>query len=138
MAAHQEATREWWDNESHHFELFVSEAVRQEASAGDPNAIRRRLEAMEGIPLLKISDESRDLAKILIDKIHLPPKAAIDALHISVATVNGMDFLLTWNCRHIANATLQRSMRMICENASYSFPIICTPLELIEEHGNEG
>lgn len=137
MAAHQEATREWWDNERQHFDLFVSEAVIQEASAGDSEAANRRLEAIEGIPELQITDKARDLAKILIDKSRLPNKASIDALHVSVATENGMDYLLTWNCRHIANATLQRSMRVICEDAGYLLPIICTPLELIKEYGND-
>ncbi len=133
MAAHQEATRDWWDEERHHFDLFVSEAVIQEAAAGDAEAANRRLEAIKGIPELQVTDEARELAKILIHKGQLPNKAIIDGLHISVATTNGMDYLLTWNCRHIANATLQRSMRVICEDAGYMLPIICTPLELIEE-----
>ena len=133
MAAHQEATREWWDFERHHFDLFVSEAVIQEAAAGDIKAARRRLEAVEGILELEITSQASELAKALIHNGQLPDKAAMDALHISIATVNGMDSLLTWNCRHIANATLQKSMRIICEDAGYTLPIICTPLELIKE-----
>ena len=136
MAAHQEATREWWDNEKHHFDLFISEAVVQEASAGDSEAANRRLEVIKKIPRIQITDNARDLAKKLIDKGRLPDKANIDALHISIATVNGMDYLLTWNCRHIANATLQRAIRLICDDAGYVLPIICTPLELIEENIN--
>lgn len=91
------------------------------------------MEAIKQIPLLQITDEARNLAKVLINEVCLPKKAGIDALHISVATINGMDYLLTWNCRHIANATLQRSMRRICEDAGYLLPVICTPLELVEE-----
>ncbi len=132
MAAHQEATRQWWDDERHHFDLYVSEAVIEEASAGDAEAARRRLDVIDGIAELKITDEVRDLAKALVEHGQLPRKASLDALHIAIATVNGMDFLLTWNCRHIANATLQKSMRTVCENSGYALPILCTPMELTE------
>lgn len=132
MAAHQEATRQWWDEERHHFDLFVSEVVIEEAAAGDPEAAQRRLDAIQGIPELQISNEGRDLAKSLIEHGKIPQQAILDALHIATATVNGMDFLLTWNCRHIANATLQNSMRSICEGSGYALPILCTPIELTE------
>ena len=132
MAAHQEATRQWWDDERHHFDLFVSEAVIEEAAAGDPEAAQRRLDAIEGTPELQITNEVRDLAKSLIEHGQLPQKASLDALHIATATVNGMDYLLTWNCRHIANATLQTSMRSICEGFGYVLPTLCTPIELTE------
>ena len=132
-AAHQESTRNWWDVEREHFDLFVSEAVVQEASACDPDAAKRRLEAIKRLPELKITDEARELAKILFIRGHMPEKSKVDVLHIAIATVNGMDYILTWNCRHIANATFQRSMRMICEDVNYSLPVICTPLELLEE-----
>lgn len=137
MAAHQEVTRNWWDNERHRFDLFVSEPVIQEASAGDVEAADRRIEAVKGISQLQITNEAGELAKALIRKGRLPAKAGMDALHISIATANGMDYLLTWNCRHIANATLQKSMRAICEDAGYTLPIICTPLELIEDNRDD-
>jgi hypothetical protein len=137
IAAHQEATKDWWDNEPHHFDLFVSEPVIQEASAGDVEAANRRIEAVKGISELQITNEASELAKILIRKGLLPANAGLDALHISIATANGMDYLLTWNCRHIANATLQKSMRAVCEDAGYTLPIICTPLELIEENRDD-
>jgi hypothetical protein len=69
---------------------------------------------------------------MLMEQGELPQKASLDALHIAIATVNGMDYLLTWNCRHIANATLQKSLRMICEEAGYELPVLCTPIELLE------
>ena len=108
----------------------MSEAVIEEAAAGDPEAAQRRLDAIQGIPELQISNEGRDLAKSLIEHGQIPQQAILDALHIATATVNGMDFLLTWNCRHIANATLQNSMRSICEGSGYALPILCTPIEL--------
>ena len=137
MAANQETTRNWWDDERQYFDLFISEAVIQEASAGDLDAARRRLEVIQELSELPITDEARLLAKALIQQTPLPEKARIDALHVATATVNGMDYLLTWNCRHIANATLRNSMADVCRAAGYEMPIICTPLELIQEHDHD-
>jgi len=132
VAAHQEATRQWWDEERQHFDLFVSQAVIEEASDGAPEAVQRRLKAVEGIAQLEITSETRDLARALIEGGKLPEKASVDAIHIATATVNGMDFLLTWNCRHIANATLQKPLRTLCEDLGYALPVLCTPIELAE------
>jgi predicted nucleic acid-binding protein len=137
MAAHQEVTRSWWDDERHAFDLYVSEAVVQEASLGDASAAQRRLEALSDIFELQITDEARLLAKELVEKTPLPKTARVDALHIATATVHGMDYLLTWNCRHIANAAMRKSLTEICETAGYEIPVICTPLELIEEYGSD-
>jgi len=132
MAAHQEATRQWWDDERHHFELFISEAVIEEATAGDPQAAQKRLATIQDIPELRITDKVRDLSKALLEHGRLPKKASLDALHIATATANGMDYLLTWNCRHIANATLQKTMRKVCEDSGWVLPVLCTPIELTE------
>ena len=137
MAAHQESTRNWWDDERQAFDLYISEAVVQEVSLGDPSAAQKRLDAVSELPELQITDEVRLLAKELIEETPLPKTAHVDALHIATATVHGMDYLLTWNCRHIANAVLRKSLAAICEAAGYEIPVICTPLELIEEHRND-
>ena len=136
MAGNQECTRSWWDEQRHNFELFVSEVVIDEASAGDPAAAQRRIEAIKAIPVLLVDDSARRLAKDLVDRTPLPEAARADSWHIAAATVNGMNYLLTWNCRHIANATLRSALAKICEEAGCRMPIICTPLELIEEHEN--
>ncbi|MFQ5605939.1 MAG: type II toxin-antitoxin system VapC family toxin [bacterium] len=133
MAAHQEATRYWWDEQKGKFEVLISEAVIEEASAGDADAAQRRLEVLKDIPELDITNDARDLAKELITGIPLLEKAKIDALHIAVATIHGMDYLLTWNCRHIANATYRNQIDAICQSVGYESPILCTPLELMEE-----
>ena len=133
MAAHQQATRTWWDERKSNFDVFTSRAVIEEASVGDPDAARRRLQVLEDIPELDITDSVRDLAKILISNTPLPERAQIDALHIAVATAHGMDYLLTWNCRHIANATFRHQINTVCESTGYQAPILCTPLELMEE-----
>ncbi len=110
MAGHQQTAREWWDTRREDFELFVSQFVIDEAGAGDPDAARRRLEILENMPLLDPGDKVHALADELLKRVPLPPKAATDALHIAIATIHGMDFLLTWNCAHIANAALRPSI----------------------------
>jgi hypothetical protein len=131
MAANQESTKVWWDDERPNFDLYVSAAVIEEASSGDADAAQRRLDAIKELPVLLVTDESHALAEKLIEKTPLPAKALVDALHIAIATLNGMKYLLTWNCRHIANATLRDSMAAVCEAENLKLPIICTPPELI-------
>lgn len=131
MAANQELTKEWWEN-NHKFDLYLSAVVIQECSYGDTDAAKRRLEVLSGIPEIEITEEVEIFAAILLNKVPLPYKAKIDALHIAVATVGGMDYLLTWNCKHIANATLRSRIEAVCRESGYEPPIICTPQELLE------
>ena len=131
-AAHQQITREWWDTRRHAFDLFVSQMVIDEASAGDPEAATRRLEIVVLLPLLDPQAEGIALAQMLIDHIPLPPGAAADALHIAIAVVNGMDYLLTWNCTHIANAALRANVELVCRLNDYKPPVTCSPMELME------
>ena len=111
---------------------FVSQMVIDEASAGDPEAATRRLEVIASLPLLDPQTEGIALAQILSNHLSLPPRAAADALHIAIAVVNGMDYLLTWNCTHIANAALRGRIEAACRRRGFSVPIICTPEELLE------
>jgi len=133
MAANQEATRSWWETARPRYELFISNIVAQEASGGDPTAAKRRVVAIEGLSELAVSEEVELLAAQLLADAALPEKAKTDALHIAVATVHGMDYLLTWNCTHIANAAMRSKIETICRDAGYEPPVICTPLELMEE-----
>ncbi len=102
-----------------------------ECSAGDPVAADERRFYLEGIPILEITDDDRELAKTLLAEVPLPPNAEVDALHIATAAMNGVDYLLTWNCRHIANPSLRRIIDEVLIAADVSPPIICTPQELI-------
>lgn len=131
-AAHQEVTREWWATRSA-FELYISQLVLDEAAAGDPGAAAQRLEALRDLPLLELTMEATGLARDLVRLAALPSKAAADALHIAIAAVNGLDYLLTWNCAHIANATMRSKIEAICRASGFEPPVICTPLELVEE-----
>jgi hypothetical protein len=133
MAANQEATRKWRDESRVKFELFISGLVIGEISGGDPDAVKRRIAVVENLPELALTDQAEALAAKLLLGAALPQKAKADALHIAVATVHGMDYLLTWNCTHIANAIMRPKIESICRVAGYEPPVICTPPELVEE-----
>ncbi len=128
--ARQQLTRQWWNGHRSSFELFVSQLVLDEVSAGDSSAAQERLAYLNGLPLLDVQhpDVSR-LADLLIAQHLLPEKAAADAQHVAVSTVFGVDYLLTWNCKHIANAkTLPRIYRTL-RDAGFEPPLIVTPEE---------
>ncbi len=131
-AAEQEVTRSWWKTRDA-FELYVSELVVDEVTAGDPQAAVQRLEALAGIQLLGMTREAEALGAELVKQAAVPQRAAIDALHIALAAVHGMNYLLTWNCKHIANATMRGRIEEVCRAVGVEPPIICTPMELLEE-----
>jgi len=133
VAAHQELTRKWWRERGGRFDLVISELVYREASGGDPEAAGARVAALDGLRLLKIGEDAFSLAERLLAKGPIPRPYAEDALHIAVAAVNGVDYLLTWNCRHLANAAHRAIVEGIVEAAGYACPIICTPEELMED-----
>ena len=132
-AANQQTTREWWEDHHAEFDLYRSQVVTQESSAGDPSAARRRLDVLEDIPELDVTEQAITLAEELMEHLPLPQRAELDVLHIAVATVHGVDYLLTWNCTHIANATLRYQIEAIGRSMGYEPPVICTPKELMEE-----
>jgi len=131
VAAHQQLTREWWEQRRSDFELFVSALVMQEAGFGDEQLAQRRLNELAGIPVLALTEDAAVLANDLTEGGPLPKKAIEDALHIAMATVYGMDYLLTWNCRHLANAEIEHALASKCMSRGYDPPIICTPEELM-------
>jgi len=131
--ANQNTTIEWWKDRRLKFDIFISEFVIAESSLGHPEASARRLAAIDGIPELDITDEVKNLAIALISEGPIPKKAEIDAYHIAVATIHGMDYLLTWNCTHIANAVMRPKVEAVCRNHDYEPPTICTPQELMED-----
>ncbi len=136
-AAWQQITGQWWDEARADYELFTSELTVVEASAGNPEAARRRIEAIKEIAELAIDEEVQQLAELLISEGGIPAAAGADALHVAVAAVHHIDYLLTWNCRHIDNATKKPVIRTICTNAGYSYPEICTPMELLPENQSD-
>jgi len=115
------------------FELFASQFVLDEAAAGDEGAAASRLTALADVAVLEVTEDAIVLAGRLITGGGLPSQARVDALHVSMAAVHGMHYLLTWNCRHIANATLRGKIEELCREAGFEPPTICTPLELPKE-----
>ncbi|HWN41271.1 MAG TPA: type II toxin-antitoxin system VapC family toxin [Thermoanaerobaculia bacterium] len=132
-AARQQITHTWWRERRPEFMVFASQVVLDEAAAGDPHAAGRRMQLLEGMPLLDLTPEVADLAAALIMRLPLPQRAGADAAHIAVAARHGVNFLLTWNCAHIANAELRPRIERICREAGYSVPVLCTPDELMGE-----
>ncbi|WP_236848703.1 type II toxin-antitoxin system VapC family toxin [Candidatus Thiodictyon syntrophicum] len=131
IAGHQQTTQDWWASERTNFSVYASPLVFREASAGDPAAAIARLQCLRDIPLLAITPEAEQLAETLIQRAALPPKAAADGLHIATAAFHRVDFLLTWNCAHIANAIKRPLIEQICRECGFAPPVLCTPDELI-------
>ena len=132
-AAWQNASSNWWETQRNRFELFTSQLVIDEAGEGHPEAAQRRLRALAGIPHLSMSEPVAALATALLTEGALPRKATDDALHVAVCAYHGVDYLLTWNCRHIDNAEMKPLMRSVCAVHGSTCPEICTPLELMGE-----
>ncbi len=133
IAAHQELTLQWWEQRAPAFVVVVSELVHEEAGKGDPSASGERLAAIAELSILAISDEAVSLADQLVSSGTIPRSSAADALHIAVAAANGIDYLLTWNCKHLANAAHRNQIKALVEKAGYECPVICTPEELMED-----
>ena len=132
VAAYQQLTRDWWDSARDRFELAASELVLAEAGAGDPCAAKKRLAALDATTLLAATEDAAKLAQRLIDLEAVPRNAADDAAHIAIATTNSVEYLATWNFRHIANATMRSRIEHVCRQEGYNPTIICTPNELME------
>lgn len=129
----QKPAREWWETRRAQFSLYISQTVLDEVARGDAEIAVKRLEILKDFPLLELNESVENLAAQFLTKSNLPPKAADDSIHIAVATVYGLDYLLTWNCKHIANAQIQKKLSQISSDAGYELPTICTPYELMEE-----
>ena len=131
-AAQQQITSIWWEEHRSNYALYVSTLVIEEASGGDPLAAQRRLRAIDGIEVLEVTDDIINLAALLIEKKVVPRKAVEDAYHIAIACIYEMQYLITWNYRHIANATMREAINKVCREAGYKPPVICTIAELGE------
>lgn len=132
IAGHQQVTHEWWDTRQANYELCVSQLVLDEAGAGDAQAAQERLLVLRPMLVLQTTAVALELAKELLQAGALPAKAADDALHIAIAATKAVPYLLTWNCRHLANAVMRPVIETVCKAKGFKAPIICTPEELLE------
>lgn len=131
QAARQQITHDWWSNERQKYDLCISVMVLDEVAAGDADAAQRRLPFLKNFPLLDLTEAVNRVAKAIMDSGLLPRRATRDAVHIAVSSVHGVDILLTWNCRHIANAAIMKELGATVRGCGYEIPILCTPEELL-------
>lgn len=132
IAAHQQITNDWWENALLHYEAFVSPIVLEEISRGDADAVQSRLEKVSAFPVLEVLPEVRNLADAYFSALEIPEKARADAYHLAIASWQGMDFLVSWNCTHIVNGRIKMLIEEINAKQGIRTPIICTPEELME------
>lgn len=135
-AARQLLTRRWWDDERFSFELVTSQYVLDEAADGDPVLAQERLESLANIPLLQLGSEIDAIAEEIMSRAILPPKAQVDALHIATAAHHRIDYLLTWNCSHIANARILPRIHRVLAGRNCFIPMICTPEEMLDDESD--
>lgn len=131
VAAHQQITQEWWANRRSQFECSISQIVIDEASVGDLAEVQKRLAILGGLPTLEVTPDAESLTRAIMAAGILPPHAFPDAAHVAVSAVHSIDYLLTWNCKHLANAQMTRRIALVCAKLGQKMPIICTPEELM-------
>jgi hypothetical protein len=133
LAAHQQLTRQWWQDERQRYRCVTSAEVLKEAGLGDAEMSRRRLEALSGLTVLAVDKPARSLAEEILAAGILPSAAISDSIHAVVAAQNGVNILLTWNCRHLANPHLLARLRMFMAARGLVLPEVCTPIEIVGE-----
>lgn len=131
LSAHQQVTREWWENERVNYHCIASEEVAREAMLGDTGMAQARIKVLEEVQIVGITAEVEAMAATFMATGALPPTMRPDATHLAAATLSGADYLLTWNCRHLANAHVLRRLQKEAERRGWPLPGVCTPLELM-------
>ena len=138
-AARQRLTRDWWEDVLPYFTAHISALVLKELSQGEESAVKERIRAVAGIPILQITEEAENLSESLLSRGLVPRRFSEDALHIALGAAHGMDFLVTWNFTHINNAVLKSQIEQLCQDSGYECPTICSPEELPgEDEDDEG
>jgi hypothetical protein len=137
VAAHQQITHEWWDNARPEFDIFISQAVLDEIGAGDVDAATRRLAVVAGLPRLAAIEEVDELAVEYQAQLALPVAARLDVVHLAYCVVYELDYLLTWNCAHLANGRVIQKLQAVNLAMGRRTPIILTPEELLHTPGGE-
>lgn len=132
VLANQLLTAEWWNSHRSGFDLYVSEPVLNEIEKGDSQMARLRIKAVDGIKVLQLTDDAKELANEIFNQKILPIRASVDILHISIASIYSMDFLLSLNCKHIANAVVYKRISTICLSQGYEPPMVCTIQQMLE------
>ena len=132
VLAHQQITSEWWPKAVKRFDVYISEVVVEEAAAGNKESAEQRLNKLKGFLHLELTEKVEKIAQIYMEKLSIPKKSLRDAAHLAVASVHNIDYLVTWNCVHLANGEIIKKLLKINEKLSIKTPVICTPEELME------
>ena len=132
MVAHQQITNEWWTDVRTQVECFVSPFVIDEASRGDPAYAEKRLDEIAGFPVLEVNERIEELAQEYFAALQIPDKARVDAFHLAIAAWHKMDYVLSWNCKHIASGRVQKTLQEVNARSGMHTPVVCTPEELME------
>jgi predicted nucleic acid-binding protein len=130
VSARQAITNEWWEQKRKRYDVYISELLIDEIASGDKEAAQKRLDVVKEIPNLEITEIAKDLANLLISSGAVPENSPEDALHIGLAAAQGVEYLLTWNFKHINNATKRAEITQIIENQGFLSPVLCSPEEL--------
>lgn len=136
IASRQQISREWWSTAASHYDLLISELVLSECGDGDPAAAKDRLQALEGISLLAATEEVDVLAQALIDNHAVSATEVRDAFHISLAAVHGVQYLVSWNFKHILNPAVQAQIALVCRKSGFEPAVLCTPEQLLESQND--
>jgi len=132
IAAHQQITSDWWTDVRPQVDCYVSPFLIDEASRGDAIYAQKRLDEIVDFTVLEVNEEIEDLAQEYFAALQIPEKAKIDAFHLAVAAWHKMDYVLSWNCKHIASGRVQKTLQEINLRLGVHTPIVCTPEELME------
>ncbi|MBN1943826.1 MAG: type II toxin-antitoxin system VapC family toxin [Phycisphaerae bacterium] len=133
ILGHQETTRQWWETKRSEYRIFISPFVIEESSAGDPAASRKRIQILEEMDVLPVNSSLEKLSQELQKYLEIPDKARLDAIHLAFSILYELDYLLTWNCSHLANANALRKLARMAKERNYWLPIVCTPDEMISD-----
>ena len=133
IAGHQAVTAEWWNERRLRYDVYVSPLVVEEISAGDASAAEDRLRVIADIPSVTIAAEAESLASALLASNAVPANSARDALHVAIAATQGIDYLITWNFRHIINASTRTMVVNVVSDFGLVCPVLCSPEELMGE-----
>ncbi len=134
VAAGQQLTREWWETARFDYELLISEAVIAECSQGDKEQSKRRLEVIRGIKVLSLSDKVIELADVYHKLLSIPEKSRVDSLHLAIVVIHEIDYLLTWNCKHMAHGEIKTKIHYYNKQNNLFEPVILTPYELMRRN----
>lgn len=132
VAAHQQITQEWWENVRPKLDCYISPFVIQESQRGNDDAVKKRIKILSGISVLEMNNEIEKIAEIYFDKLNIPSKSRLDAAHLAAACWHKMDYLVSWNCKHIVSARIRKDLEKLNNELKLFTPIICTPEELME------